>query len=206
MPFLASDAPSVTAPAARWEALFGSVAPRKQPLVAQAVAWKEQVLLHGDVAPHIQRDLDIAARHVADARGRAQSAVHTAGQGPGSDGAHFVEQSLATQPLAVTAAPANVVPGAAQSAPHAPARRRRPETAALPPASSQLLPGTRLVKSYGGRNHVVEVTGDGFLYEGTVHASLSALAKHITGTHWNGLLFFGLRKRKVYPAKVSANG
>jgi hypothetical protein len=85
-------------------------------------------------------------------------------------------------------------------------RRPSPTTASLPPASSQLVPGTKLVKTYGGETHVVEVTRDGLLYEGETYRSLSAVAKHITGTHWNGLLFFGLRRRKTYPAKRSDNG
>ena len=77
-----------------------------------------------------------------------------------------------------------------------------PSTAAsLPPASSQLLVGTRLVKAHTGKTHVVEVTGEGMLYEGELFSSLSAVAKAITGTHWNGLLFFGLRTRKVYDRK-----
>ena len=62
------------------------------------------------------------------------------------------------------------------------------------------------MKSHGGRNHVVEVTATGFTYEGQLFGSLSAVAKHITGTHWNGLLFFGLRRRKTYPAKVAHGG
>ena len=68
------------------------------------------------------------------------------------------------------------------------------------------MPGTRLVKAHGGRNHVVEVTEAGFVYDGATFTSLSAIAKHITGTHWNGLLFFGLRRRKTYPVKAAANG
>lgn len=71
----------------------------------------------------------------------------------------------------------------------------------LPPASSQLLIGARLVKAYDGKTHVVEVTAQGMLYEGQLFGSLSAVAKRITGTHWNGLLFFGLRKRKHYDRK-----
>ena len=73
-------------------------------------------------------------------------------------------------------------------------------------ASILLTLGTRLVKTHGGRSHVVEVTAGGILYDGQVYGSLSAVAKAITGTHWNGLLFFGLRKRKVYPAKAVAHG
>jgi hypothetical protein len=53
---------------------------------------------------------------------------------------------------------------------------------------------------------VVQVETDGFRYEGASFPSLSAVAKHITGTHWNGLLFFGLRKRRTYPAKPRSHG
>ena len=84
--------------------------------------------------------------------------------------------------------------------------RNNNAVAELPTASSQLLVGTRLLKAYGNRNHVVEVTTEGMLYEGKLFGSLSAVAKAITGTHWNGLLFFGLRKRRTYPPKPAANG
>ncbi|RYE66769.1 MAG: DUF2924 domain-containing protein [Oxalobacteraceae bacterium] len=77
---------------------------------------------------------------------------------------------------------------------------------ALPPAASQLLPGSQLIKAHGGRNHVVDVEADGFRYEGELFTSLSAIAKHITGTHWNGLLFFGLRKRRSYPPTPRRHG
>jgi hypothetical protein len=40
------------------------------------------------------------------------------------------------------------------------------------------------------------VREDGFEYEGEVYRSLTAVAKAITGSHWNGHLFFALRKRK----------
>jgi len=76
----------------------------------------------------------------------------------------------------------------------------------MPPASSQLSIGTKLVKSYRGITHVVEVTPNGMLHQGTTYRSLSAVAKAITGTHWNGLLFFGLRQRKVYPKKLADHG
>lgn len=79
-------------------------------------------------------------------------------------------------------------------------------TGALPPAASQLLPGSQLIKVHGGRNHIVAVEAEGFRYEGELFSSLSAIAKHITGTHWNGLLFFGLRKRRSYPPKPRRHG
>ena len=55
-------------------------------------------------------------------------------------------------------------------------------------------PGTVLVRKYKGRNLQVKVRADGFEYEGEVHASLSAVAKAITGSHCNGFLFFRLTR------------
>jgi hypothetical protein len=40
------------------------------------------------------------------------------------------------------------------------------------------------------------VLAEGFAYEGQRYESLSAVARAITGTRWNGLLFFGLAKRR----------
>jgi hypothetical protein len=62
-------------------------------------------------------------------------------------------------------------------------------------ADSRPLPGTRLVREYDGVQHVVTVRADDFEYEGRPYRSLSAIARHITGTRWNGHTFFGLRGR-----------
>ena len=51
------------------------------------------------------------------------------------------------------------------------------------------------MREWGERDHQVKVTAEGlFEYDGRAFKSLSAVARHITGTQWNGLLFFGLRK------------
>jgi len=55
------------------------------------------------------------------------------------------------------------------------------------------LPGTILTRKYKGRIVQVMVLEKGFDYEGRVYRSLTAVAEAITGTHWNGLAFFGLR-------------
>ena len=62
-------------------------------------------------------------------------------------------------------------------------------------ADSRPLPGTRLVREYDGVQHVVTVRADDFEYEGRPYRSLSAIARHITGTRWNGWTFFGLKGR-----------
>lgn len=69
---------------------------------------------------------------------------------------------------------------------------------AVPAASSPVLrlkPGTRLVREWRGEVHQVTVLDQGFDYRGTRFASLSRIAREITGTHRSGPLFFGLRRR-----------
>ena len=60
-------------------------------------------------------------------------------------------------------------------------------------ADDRPIAGTRLVREYQGVEHVVTVLPDGFDYEGRPYRSLSAIARAITGTRWNGWTFFGLR-------------
>ena len=63
-------------------------------------------------------------------------------------------------------------------------------------ADSRPLAGTRLVREHGGVEHVVTVLTDGFEWEGRPYRSLSAIARAITGTRWNGWTFFGLRGQR----------
>jgi hypothetical protein len=53
-------------------------------------------------------------------------------------------------------------------------------------------PGTLVTREFKGQIFVVTVLADGFEYEGRRYTSLSAIASEITGTRWNGFLFFGL--------------
>ena len=65
-------------------------------------------------------------------------------------------------------------------------------------------PGTVLTRVYRRQAYHVVVRDDGFEYEGEVFRSLSAVAKTITGSHWNGLLFFKIAKPKVHQAADTA--
>ena len=56
-------------------------------------------------------------------------------------------------------------------------------------------PGALIRRVYKGREIVVRVLESGFEFEGQRYRSLTAIAKAITGAHWNGLLFFGLVKQ-----------
>ena len=67
-------------------------------------------------------------------------------------------------------------------------------TASLPVKGDHRLPppGTVITRDYKGRRLRVTVLANGFEFEGEVHKSLSAVAKAITGAHYNGYLFFRL--------------
>ena len=53
-------------------------------------------------------------------------------------------------------------------------------------------PGTVLTRNFQGKTLTVHVLEEGFRYEDRVYRSLSAVARQISGTQWNGFLFFGL--------------
>ena len=61
--------------------------------------------------------------------------------------------------------------------------------------AGELMPGTVLTRSYKGRTITVTVLDKGYEHEGEVYRSLSAVAKAVTGSHWNGNYFFGLTGR-----------
>lgn len=59
-------------------------------------------------------------------------------------------------------------------------------------SDGRIKPGTRLVRDWGGKSHHVLVLESGFLYEDRRYASLSQVARDITGARWSGPRFFGL--------------
>jgi hypothetical protein len=68
-------------------------------------------------------------------------------------------------------------------------RRRR--------ADDRPIAGTRLIREWKGVEHTVTVLQDGYEWQGRPYKSLSAVARAITGTRWNGLLFFGLKNQRA---------
>ncbi|MBX3598547.1 MAG: DUF2924 domain-containing protein [Rhizobiaceae bacterium] len=72
------------------------------------------------------------------------------------------------------------------SSPRAPSRQEANAIRSMPVA------GTRLMREWNGRMHIVDVTNDGFLFDGKHYRSLSAIARRITGARWSGPRFFGL--------------
>lgn len=56
--------------------------------------------------------------------------------------------------------------------------------------------GTRLIREWQGVEHTVTVTQNGFEWQGRPYQSLSAIARAITGSRWNGWIFFGLKDHR----------
>ena len=86
---------------------------------------------------------------------------------------------------------------ASKEDPVATVNRRIPEERK---SNEAILPGTRLVRVWNDRRYEVIVLADGYEFEGRTFRSLSAVAREITGTRWNGKVFFGLKK--VYGRKA----
>ena len=59
--------------------------------------------------------------------------------------------------------------------------------------------GTQLIREWQGISHCVTVRADDFEYLGRPYKSLSSVAHEITGTKWNGWIFFGLKNHQVKP-------
>jgi hypothetical protein len=56
--------------------------------------------------------------------------------------------------------------------------------------------GTRLIRQWQGVEHTVTVLGDAYEWQGRSYKSLSSVARAITGTRWNGWVFFGLKSQR----------
>ncbi len=63
-----------------------------------------------------------------------------------------------------------------------------------PPAAMKT--GARLVREWNGVAHVVDIVEKGFRYRDKTYASLTAIAKEITGAHWSGPRFFGVKGKE----------
>jgi Protein of unknown function (DUF2924) len=65
--------------------------------------------------------------------------------------------------------------------------------------------GSRLVRGWGGKTHEVTVVERGFAYRGKAYRSLTQIAKVITGAHWSGPRFFGLKAKRGLATSVGGD-
>jgi len=69
---------------------------------------------------------------------------------------------------------------------------------------SNITAGTILKRHWNGRDYEVTVLDKGYIYQGNTYRSLSKVAKEITGAHWSGPLFFGIKKQVRTDNKTKA--
>jgi len=136
-------------------------------LLVRALAWRIQCERHGGLSRGLEQRLARVAREVMRNVMRDEDCpVGTQETGDSANG------SMASVRAASSSSPP----------PSAPVRRT-------------LRPGTRLVRAWQGQVHEVTVLPQGFLWDGKTHRSLSVIARAITGTSWNGWLFFGVNRK-----------
>lgn len=73
-------------------------------------------------------------------------------------------------------------------------------------SSPQMATGTRYLREWNGVTHVVEKVAEGYLWNGQVQSSLSSIARAITGAHWSGPRFFGVKRPGRRSALASTKG
>ena len=83
-----------------------------------------------------------------------------------------------------------------QAAQDDPMARMQRRVSGNPRSQVDILPGTRFVRIWKDCRYEVLAHENGFEHEGRMFRSLSAVAREITGTRWNGKIFFGLKKGK----------
>ncbi len=167
-----------------WALHMGRSSPPAQRfMLARELAWRTQAKAHGGIDPGTQRLLARAMRDAvrAFAERRGMSSVVGATEDPEEGVDVFQDGS-----------PDQRSPSQPPSGPK-PRRLRGVKTPELPK-------GTRLVRTWRNRRYEVFAIEDGkFLYGGRVFGSLSTIALEITGAHWSGPRFFGVRGRTSRP-------
>ncbi len=68
----------------------------------------------------------------------------------------------------------------------------------------RLKPGSKLVREWRGKAHTVLVLEDGFEHQGRRYASLTQIAREVTGAHWSGPRFFGLATSKRLGSSIKS--
>ncbi|MEP7315889.1 MAG: DUF2924 domain-containing protein [Sphingomicrobium sp.] len=67
----------------------------------------------------------------------------------------------------------------------------------LPASTIRLKPGSRLLRTWRNKTYVILVGDSGYIYDNRLFASLSVIAREITGTPWSGPRFFGLLSKRA---------
>lgn len=174
----------------RWEKQHGCPPPLgvRRELLIRSAAWHLQAKWLGGLSADTKRRLKDAVRRVDVRITQQQAQLAKATQSPARPSANIYRASGDVACLDGVS-PLGSPQYADGSAAELTLRR-----SSLPPPPPRRLPaaGARLLRDWNGRTHVVDVTKEGFVYEGRHHRSLSSIAREITGAHWSGPRFFRL--------------
>lgn len=204
---------------ARWVKTYGCPPPKgiKRGLLERSAAWHLQAKRLGGLSAssrrlirdharrmerqwqeekaRSERSEEVLGAHKAEAKFHT-NAADTEAALPGSDErARYAATSLrsdAANPGDTPSAAERAASSTRASASTSPSSRSRRAKKASPAFKPPPSPGTRLMREWNGRMHVVDITDQGILFDGKLYRSLTAVAKRITGTHWSGPRFFGL--------------
>lgn len=159
-----------------WTKAYGCPSPKgvRRELLVRSAAWQLQAKRLGGYSAETRRRLRSA---IMEAGRRFAGRAATVGT-PAPRGGTGIDVGPHHPDHPDTYTDTSVVPATASE----PARRQR----------RKLQPGARLLRDWNGRIHVVDVIEGGYVFEARLYASLSAIAREITGTHWSGPRFFGL--------------
>lgn len=170
-----------------WHRIYRCPPPKgvKRGLLERAIAWHLQARHFGGLSPSVKRQLKEAVGSLAGASRCKINDTHDVGVVD-----REVEASnRAAAPTADSAPASPPAPSPGSSPPPSPFPSSSPPSS---PAPVSLTPGSRLVREWHGKAHHVDVIEEGFVFEGKTYASLSAIAREITGARWSGPRFFGV--------------
>ena len=173
-----------------WHRIYRCPPPKgvKRGLLERAIAWHLQAKHFGGLSPSVKRQLKEAVGSLADAsRNNPSGSIEGDGHDP------EVEASDRVTAPTVDSAPASPPAPSPESSSPSPLSPLSPSSSPLSsPTPVSLSPGSRLVREWHGKAHHVDVIEEGFVFEGKTYASLSAIAREITGARWSGPRFFGV--------------
>lgn len=181
---------------ATWRRLHRGVQPPSlsRDLLLRDIAFRLQEIAFGSLRPAAKRKLAVLSmrseQRIGAASGAGEIGPEDAGAGIGAG--NFPGDENTDRPHEA-AAPTLEMPGG-----------QRRERKAARTVSIQLKPGATLMRSWHGKTHTVQVTSEGYEYDGQKFGSLSLIAQQITDSHWSGPRFFGLVQRVQSKPNVHA--
>ncbi|MEQ1955102.1 DUF2924 domain-containing protein [Mesorhizobium sp. CN2-181] len=160
--------------AREWQRIYRHAPPRSlsHDLLARAVSWHLQAKRLGGLS--------------AGTRQLLKQLIERAERGGGSKKARGVREPESAR------RDSDIITGTANAAPAVSPSVALDMTGPVSKPRRRLSQGARLIRDWNGRAYVVDVIDRGYVYDGKLYSSLTAIAFVITGARWSGPRFFGL--------------